>query len=62
LAGREFNLYRRLKSVKPLDFAAAPEQVQIGMSLRSIVKANDLQRSEPKSETEKNQDLLAIGL
>ncbi|MBI3297902.1 MAG: B12-binding domain-containing radical SAM protein [Elusimicrobia bacterium] len=61
-AGRRFNLYQPRPAVPTLDLAAKPGEVRIGMSLRTVVKELQAADKAPKSATERNRDLLAIGL
>lgn len=62
LAGREFNIHKRRPGLRTLDFTAQGGKVEIAQSLRTIVKTRALASGPAKTETEKNQDLLAIGL
>lgn len=59
--GRRFNLYQPRPQVAALRLEDQPGKVEIGMSLRTIVKGLDAVAG-PKGQTEKNQDVLAIGL
>lgn len=62
LLGRGLNLYQPRRPAPPLDLEASPSEVRVGMSLRSLVKARQLQRGPAPTATERVQDMLAIGL
>lgn len=61
LAGREFNLFRPIPKVAPLALEPRPGEVQVSMSLRTIVRERS-QLHPPRTPTEANQQVLAIGL